>query len=307
HWAKLSLDFEPGSETRYSNTDYVIAGRIVEKAAQEPLMQFLEEHFFNPLGMSAVTEDDSHALLPPDAAGYTQYGLGPVRLAPQEGLGWKFSSAELAMRPRDLALWDIGLMNHTLLQPQSYQAETEPVKLTDGKDSDYALGLQTSKRDGQRSLYFQAEISGFLSENYIFPDDKVAIIVLTNSDAGSPPPSLEMARRLIYLFVPPTGMDKTVRDLLGQIQRGDIDRSVLSQNANAFLTDTVVADMSLSLAALGPVRALRQITEERQQGGMSFRYYWVEFGARMLVVSVGIRPDGRIEQFLLWDIAVPMY
>lgn len=307
YWAKLLLDCEPGHETRYSNTDYVIAGQIVERASKEPLMQFLEEHLFKPLGLSPVTEDDSHALSPPDAAGYTQYGLGPVRLAPQEGPGWKFSSAELAMRPRDLALWDISVMNHTLLRSQSYQAETEPVKLTDGKDSDYALGLQASKRDGQRSLYFQGEISGFLSENYIFPDDKVAVIVLTNSDAGSPPPSLEIARRLIYLFVPPTGVDKKVRDLLDQIQRRDIDRSVLSRNANAFVTDTVAADMSLSLAALGPVRALRQIGDERQQGGMSFRYYWVEFRARMLVVSVGVRPDGRIEQFLLWDIAVPMH
>jgi hypothetical protein len=81
-------------------------------------------------------------------------------------------------------------------------------------------------------------------------------------------------------------VDKKVRDLLDQMQRREIDRSVLSPNANAFLTDTVVADMSLSLAALGPVRALRQIGDERQQGGMSFRYYWVEFGARMLVVSV---------------------
>jgi D-alanyl-D-alanine carboxypeptidase len=47
-WAKKPLDFEPGTQWQYSNTNFVIAGRIVEKVTGAPLMDFLTEHIFRP-------------------------------------------------------------------------------------------------------------------------------------------------------------------------------------------------------------------------------------------------------------------
>ena len=37
-WAKKPLDFEPGTQWQYSNTNYVIAGRIVEIVTGQPLL-----------------------------------------------------------------------------------------------------------------------------------------------------------------------------------------------------------------------------------------------------------------------------
>ncbi len=45
-WAKKPLDFEPGTQWQYSNTNYVIAGAIVEKVSGEKLMDFLVQHCF---------------------------------------------------------------------------------------------------------------------------------------------------------------------------------------------------------------------------------------------------------------------
>lgn len=45
-WAKKPLDFDPGTQWQYSNTNYVIAGLIVEKVSGEKLMDFLAEHIF---------------------------------------------------------------------------------------------------------------------------------------------------------------------------------------------------------------------------------------------------------------------
>src|SRR6478672_5389875 len=50
-WAKKPLDFQPGEQWQYSNTGYVVAGMIVEKASGEPLLTFLKRHIFGPLGM----------------------------------------------------------------------------------------------------------------------------------------------------------------------------------------------------------------------------------------------------------------
>ena len=49
-WARKPLDFDPGTDWQYSNTNFVIAGLIVEKASGEPLLQFLSKHIFAPLG-----------------------------------------------------------------------------------------------------------------------------------------------------------------------------------------------------------------------------------------------------------------
>src|SRR5580704_19744025 len=127
-WARKPLDFESGTKWQYSNTNYVIAGLIVEKASGMPLLQFLREKVFAPLGMKSVANIDQDNLAVTDPIGYMRYALGPLRPAPKEGKGWLFAAGELAMSAEDLARWDISVMNQTLLKPSSYhQMETEVV------------------------------------------------------------------------------------------------------------------------------------------------------------------------------------
>src|SRR6185369_16005719 len=57
-WARKPLDFDPGTKWQYSNTNYVIAGVIIEKVSGKPLLQFLQEKVFSPLGMSSVANID---------------------------------------------------------------------------------------------------------------------------------------------------------------------------------------------------------------------------------------------------------
>ena len=46
-WAGKALDFEPGTKWQYSNTNYVIAGAIVERVSGMPLMRFLQQRIFS--------------------------------------------------------------------------------------------------------------------------------------------------------------------------------------------------------------------------------------------------------------------
>ena len=52
-WAKKPLDFEPGTKWQYSNTNYVAAGLIVERASGRALVDFLKARVFGPLGMTS--------------------------------------------------------------------------------------------------------------------------------------------------------------------------------------------------------------------------------------------------------------
>src|SRR5207244_9404181 len=120
-WARKPLDFDPGTKWQYSNTNYVIAGVIVEKAAGKPLLEFLREKVFTPLGMKSVLNIDQEKLTSSDPTGYLRYALGPPRLAPKEGKGWLFAAGELAMTAEDLARWDISSIDQKLLKPASYR------------------------------------------------------------------------------------------------------------------------------------------------------------------------------------------
>jgi CubicO group peptidase (beta-lactamase class C family) len=96
-WAKKPLDFEPGTQWQYSNTNYVIAGRIVENITGHPLMDLLTQRIFRPLGMKSVWNSDQEKLTHADATAYYRHALGPLRVAPKEGRGWMFAAGELAM------------------------------------------------------------------------------------------------------------------------------------------------------------------------------------------------------------------
>src|SRR5689334_16897930 len=110
-WARRPLDFDPGTKWQYSNTNYVIAGVIIEKVSGKPLLQFLKENIFSPLGMASVANIDEKKLGDTDPTGYMRYALGPLRVAPKEGPGWLFAAGELAMTAEDLAKWNISIMD----------------------------------------------------------------------------------------------------------------------------------------------------------------------------------------------------
>jgi D-alanyl-D-alanine carboxypeptidase len=65
-WARKPLDFDPGTQWQYSNTNFVIAGLIVEKASGMPLLEFLSRYIFSPLKMQSVMNIDQNRLTETD-------------------------------------------------------------------------------------------------------------------------------------------------------------------------------------------------------------------------------------------------
>lgn len=302
-WGKKPLDFDPGTKWQYSNTNYVIAGAIVEKVSGEPLMQFLEEHIFHPLGMKQVWDSDETQLERTDAEGYIRYALGPLRPAPAAGRGWMFAAGELAMPAYDLAQWDISVMDRSVLEPQSYDELETSVKLKDGSDTHYALGMDVRDLSGHPELEHSGEVSGFVAENMVFPQDKLAIAVLTNQDASRAAGAIgrELAPLLLGISEQtPTAAEAQARALFENFQQGKIDRSLFTPWCNAYFSAQAIQDFQTSLAPLGKPESVTQIADELR-GGMTFRAFRVTFpnSSRQLVVTTYTEPDGKLEQYLV--------
>lgn len=305
-WGKKPLDFDPGTQWQYSNTNYVIAGRIAEIVGGKPLVEQLRERIFEPLQMTGVRNQDASRLPPSDPTGYYRHALGPLRTAPLEGLGWMFAAGELAMSPHDLALWNISMMNRSLLRPESYDAMFTNVKLRNGKETGYGLGVQVGERNGQRVISHSGEVSGFVSQNTIYPESKAAVTVLTNIDASSGAAMIARALAPIVLESSTHGgsaaqtqaAETRALTIFTGLQKGQLDRTQLTDLCNNYFTPEAIADYASSLKPLGKPESFTQVAEE-PRGGMIFRAFRVEFPNQKLTVTTYEEPDGKLEQYLV--------
>jgi D-alanyl-D-alanine carboxypeptidase len=301
-WAGKRLDFEPGTRWQYSNTNYVLAGAILEKVAGQPLLTFLEDKIFHPLSMTSAG-DCYAAPNADDATAYTRYALGPPRVAVREGLGWMFAAGELCMTPVDLARWDIAFLEKRVLSAESWAVFTRPVKLTDGKATDYALGLRIGALDGVPEIEHGGEVAGFLAKNELFPGKGVAVAVLSNQDGVSlSAPLADQIARLVFAAGPaPAAESETtrVREVLEGLQQGRIDRALFTGNANSYF-DAALEDYRASLAPLGKLLAVTKRSEQLR-GGMTHRTYEAQFEKKSLLLNIYVMPGGKFEQFLVVD------
>src|SRR3954462_6885244 len=299
-WAKKPLDFDPGTKWQYSNTNYVLLGQIVQKASGQDLYTFLQQRIFQPLAMKTVANVDRAPLPASDPIGYRRFALGPLRPAPKEGAGWLDAAGELAMTASDLARWDIGMIEQKVLKPESYAEQQRGMLLKNGVATNYGFGLFVAMRNGHHLLIHDGEVSGFTGTNNVYPDDKAAIIVLTNQDAA--PASGAIADAIMPLLLPDNDPEakaatERARQIFAGLQQGKIDRAQFTDNANFYFSDEALQDFASSLSKCGEPKDFAPLGPKGFRGGMSTRSWKVSCGEQKLRVWTYELPDGKLEQY----------
>ena len=300
-WAKKPLNFDPGTRWQYSNTNFVLAGQILEKVSGQTLLSFLQQNFFRPLAMTSAGDCEVHSET--DAAAYTRYALGPPRSVGREAKGWYLGAAELCMTASDVARWDSAFLSKKILSARSYGEFTREIKLNDGKATHYALGLEIGDLHGTPMISHSGEVSGFLASNAVFPAKDAAVTILTNEDGVNLiGPLTQMIGSLV---VDPAAsvsheeaQDQLVREILGSLQQGRINRALLTPDANSYFTDVALGDYRNSLAPMGQLQLLIRQSEQLR-GGMTHLIYHAHFEKDSVALNIYVLPDGKVEQFLV--------
>jgi D-alanyl-D-alanine carboxypeptidase len=88
------------------------------------------------------------------------------------------------------------------------------------------------------------------------------------------------------------------RTVFTGLQRGQLDRSLFTSNANAYFSDRAIGDFASSIGSCGAVTDVRQ-TSYSLRGGMTYRGYRVHCGTKDYGVSTFVMPDGKIEQYIV--------
>lgn len=301
-WTAKPLDFAPGTRWQYSNTNYGLAGLIVQKVAGEPFFDFLRTNILIPAGLTHAIDLDAPGV-PALPVGYVRNGFGPMRAAGQEGKGTVFGAGELAMPVADLARWNAIVLHHQILSPASWQTMQSEYVLPNGQGSGYGMGFFLRVRDGRRIIDHSGEVNGFVSLNTLYPAQGVAISILTNAETSTEA-LIKAVESAVFAPTAKAAIERdpaseaAVKAVIADLQKGRLDRKRIAPNLNFYFTDQVIADYKTSLAPLGAIRTIEPLSHS-ERGGMTGIVYKVQGEGTPIGVFVYVMKDGTLDQFVL--------
>jgi len=301
-FAKRPLDFEPGTRWSYSNTGYLILGRVVERISGDPFGSFLDKRILQPLGM-LHTRYEPKRDEPGLAEGYTSFGLGAPQLVVPEGEGWLAMAAALWSTPKDLLAWDLALMDGKILSEASWRAMATPGRLADGRATNYGCGQFVRDRDAALVLTHEGIVAGFNAWNAIVPATRSGVVLLANADFGVSRPLREA---ILAKLLPQTDEEipavkglpakEAATALLRQLREGKVDRNTLGEEYDAWLTPERIAS---AFPEKGEVSEL-EVVDAYERGGMEVAKLRFRIGSVPAEALMYRTPDGKIQEFLFY-------
>jgi len=189
--AAQPVNFAPGEKWSYCNSGYNLLGYIVENVSAKNYWAFLQERIFTPLQMTNTTRRDPWLVIPRRAAGY-EFKDGRHQ-ARDYDLTDLFAAGAIVSTVSDLAKWDAALLGTKFLRIESRKLWWSPAMLNNGtpvnnprhgEPGSYGFGWFLGTVNGHRNIGHSGITSGFSAANELFPEDHLAIVILSNTDEG---------------------------------------------------------------------------------------------------------------------------
>lgn len=169
-----SVDFEPGSEHRYSNSGYAVLAMIVEQVSGMTFPQFLKQNIFKPLGMvNTVAHQEGVSTVSRRAYGYHVTANG-VEFSDQSPWSAVLGDGGIYTSVVELTLWDAALYGNELVSEELMQKAFTPFL------EDYGFGWRIDEYNGHRRMHHSGSTVGFRNFIQRFPEERLTVIVLTN-------------------------------------------------------------------------------------------------------------------------------
>ncbi|WEN14368.1 serine hydrolase [Rhodanobacter sp. AS-Z3] len=315
----LPIEFKPGDDWAYRNTNYALLGVLIHKVTGQNYRDYMHDHIFAPLGMVSTRGISDRDVIPGRAAGYE---IADGQLNNQTWISPSLNSTAdgtLYFNVVDLEKWDRALYGTTLLSQKSLDTMWTPFVLNDGKPnaSHYGFGWVDDSMNGHRMIQHSGSWQGFTCTINRYVDDKLTVVVLTNLDAGHSSP-VAMAQVIAGLIEPALmpkpiplikdtrpAIAKHARDVLHGMLAGKNIASEFSADAGYTFTPTDATDMRSQLPAKWDTAPLQLIKRAEHDGAVrsvyrvgpegDTRIMLVELDAKGKLVNLAVRadPDNR--------------
>jgi CubicO group peptidase (beta-lactamase class C family) len=197
----LPLDFPPGTQWRYSNSGYLVLGAVLEQVTGKPWDEAIRAQILQPLQLRETGCSEGEQPGAPGAAvGYSQDAEGRVVPAPLINLRGYGTAGGLISTVDDVGTFLQALLKGRLIPKPLVKMMLEERSTQSGQPVGYGLGVMVGKVRGAPVQEHNGSIEGYASHWIYFPEQKIAVIVLANTDGGEINPR-SLARRLGALAI----------------------------------------------------------------------------------------------------------
>jgi len=196
------LYFEPGEAIRYSNSNFILLGAIIEKVSGMPYGDFMAKRVFEPLGMASTAYEGHERNGRLRVEGYQRGRSKPYEKALPISMTQAYSAGGLVSTVDDMGRWGAAVDGRTLLSAESWKKMFRPFVLNDGTVTSACSGWFVERIGFGREVYGHAGgINGFASFVYWVPEDRVFVVVLLNN-VGQLVNPMRVAQTMLYVALP---------------------------------------------------------------------------------------------------------
>ena len=191
-----SLNFLPGSQYSYSNSNYMMLTLIVERVSGLSLAQFTAQRFFGPMGMSQTSWRDNHRAIVAGRATAYEKSEGKYLLnMPFEDL---HGPGGLLTTTHDLLIWNRLLESEEMFGSEYAINRVAERKLNDGKGCGYAAGLTIGKYNGYDEIAHSGSTAGYRAWLAWYPQKRLSVVLLSNYAQFQ---AVQIGRAIAAIFV----------------------------------------------------------------------------------------------------------
>ena len=176
------MNFPPGTSQKYSHTEYVIIGEVMEKATGKSMTQLYQEQIFTPLGLKDTQVHTTPELQTPVLHAFSS-DRGVYEDSTFWNPSWTSHTGGLNSNLKDIGRWGPAFGSGSLLSPESFQEQTGPATVGLGNNKPelyFAYGFVVAN-----GWYVQnPNFGGFKGAFAYLPSKKITIVIESTQSPG---------------------------------------------------------------------------------------------------------------------------
>ena len=173
------LNFKPGSNYRYSNSNFYLLGYIIEMVTGKTFENYLKENVLDKADLKKTFYIHPEKTIPDMPQGYSKFD-GKIEKATLQEVTIMYSAGALISNADDIYKWHQALYNQQLVKKETMEKATTPFKFPDGTLSEYGYGWFIKNIDGSKTIEHSGSTDGFQSDEIYLPNENVLVVTLFN-------------------------------------------------------------------------------------------------------------------------------
>jgi len=177
------MDFEPGQDFRYDNAGFVLLGYIIEKVTGQAYGKYINENFFQPLGMKNSYYDDAATIIPNRIPGY-KFANGNYQNADYLSMTLPYAAGSLLTTAEDFLTWYEAIERGKVISLASVKKAQTSFILPTGRQTGFGYGWEVGNVQGSGSVKHVGIVNGFVTYSAYLPKEHIFVGIFSNSEAA---------------------------------------------------------------------------------------------------------------------------